>query len=152
MAIVDLESQFTGVVVRSLCAIDLPVIKGEKPRAHGGIHMLMIEAGIEVPEIEKMVLQFSERNISAKLGVTFVGRITQIPPKLIGGPKFWIVGIVRGGLHPERMKVPTYLTIGLCAARLGYDLDDAAAGVAVLRFKSPRLNLHFLDKGLIDAG
>src|ERR1700674_2245196 len=49
------------------------------------------------------------------------------------------------------MDIAGDLTVGLCAAGLGYDLDDAAAGMAILRFKPAGLDLHFLDEGLVDA-
>src|SRR6266566_6073256 len=49
------------------------------------------------------------------------------------------------------MKIPADFAMGLGATRLGDDLDDAAAGVAVLRFKAARLDLYFLDEGLVDA-
>src|SRR5262249_41797997 len=38
------------------------------------------------------------------------------------------------------------------AARLGYDLHDAAGGHAVLRLKAAGLDLHFLDETQVDAG
>ena len=48
------------------------------------------------------------------------------------------------------MEVAAELAVGLRAAGLGDDLDDAATGVAILRFEATGLDLHFLDEGLID--
>src|SRR5437773_10188591 len=50
------------------------------------------------------------------------------------------------------MEVTCHLPIGLCAARLGHDLNDTAAGMAVLRLESAGFHLDFLHAGLIATG
>src|SRR5258708_34087303 len=49
------------------------------------------------------------------------------------------------------MEIAADFAMGLRAAGLGHDLDDASTGVAILGFKAAGLDLHFLDEGLVDA-
>src|SRR6267143_2704774 len=112
----------------------------------------MIDARIEIAEIEQMVLQLAKRNVPADFGVAFVGGIAQVAPKLRGRSKLWIIGIGRSGLHSQRMKVAANLAVSLRAARLRDNLDDTAAGMTILRFKSARFDLDLFNEGQVNAG
>ena len=98
-----------------------------------------------------MISQFADGDIPTEFGIALVRGIAQIASKLVNRAKLRIVRVERGGLHPKGMKVAGNFAMGLRAARLRDDLNDTAAGVAVLWFEAAGLDLYFLDEGLIDA-
>src|SRR6266480_5713392 len=64
VAIIDLESQLSGVVIGCLRAVYLPIVQSKEGRrdrvavgiyVYGWRHVLVIDAGIEISEIEEMV-------------------------------------------------------------------------------------------------
>ena len=64
VAIIDLESQLSGIVIGCLRAVYLPIVQSKEGRrgrvavgiyVYGWRHVLVIDAGIEISEIEEMV-------------------------------------------------------------------------------------------------
>ena len=112
---------------------------------------MIVDAGIEVSKIEEVIAQFSDGNVTAEFGVTFVGGIAEVTAKQVHSPELRVVCVEGCGLHPQRMEVAAHFAMGLGTAGLGDDLHDAAAGMPILRLKPAGLDLHFLDERLVNA-
>src|SRR6266404_3590308 len=91
-------------------------------------------------------------NVSAQFEVTFIVRIVQATPYFVQLLEFRIVSVLIGRLHSPSVEIAPNRSEKPSSAGLRNQLYDATSYLAILGFKSSRLNLHFFHERQVDAG
>src|SRR5579859_6543664 len=149
--VIYLEGQLASVIVAGGRAIHQRIERKET-RAEHRLKIRVVPRRIEGAEEEEAIPQAVHRNVAAQLEVAFIVGVLEATAYLVGGRKLRVIGVLVSVLHPAAVEIPASRAEELRAARLGNELDDTAADVAVLRFETARLDLDFLHKREVDTG
>src|SRR5258708_16396617 len=151
MRVVDLEGQLARIVVPRRDAVNEAIVDFKKPGVHRRRLVIVIRGRIEGSEEEQPILQAVQGNVAAQFKVALVVGLIQFSPIQVHDRKLRVVSIRILVLHASRVEIPANGAEELSAARLRHQLDDAAADVTVLWFKTARLDLNSLNDGTVNA-